>query len=150
MRVTIMGEAKRRRAAGGASLQNFHDEAAFAGFTLDVLNPLDLVTLIDKDRTFGRYLGDWFDQIDQIRPMCIDCDTVFTKERLPTAWVIARPSTDSPRQTAILMGACAACCDKYPTWRTLVDATGARMSQLWSGALREVDPANMPKTRGSA
>jgi hypothetical protein len=134
------GRNQRRRAARHRqyTIQDFHREIAGV-FSLVVVTPIEMLLLIDSNAALAAGLVDWLNQIEETRPICIGCETVFTPDLPPTAWLIAQAVHDDAKGV-MLMGACEACCDRHPTADALI---AVACDQLRRGAwpnLRALDP----------
>jgi hypothetical protein len=134
---------RRRRAARQVryAIRDFHNEAAGV-FSIGVVTPIELAALIINHPGLAAGLIDWLDRIEQARPLCIACETVFTRELLPTTWLLTQSVGNAAARGVMLMGACEECCSRHPRAEALIAAAA---DQLKRGAwldLRLLDPVH--------
>jgi hypothetical protein len=134
---------QRRRAARQRrySIEDFHEDTAGV-FSIGVLTPGELALLIERHDGLAATLVDWLARIEETRPLCGCCETVFTIEVSPGAWLIAQSVGNPAARGVMLMGACEECCSRYPSVDALIAAAA---DQLRRGAwpnLQVRDPVN--------
>lgn len=141
--VSLNRHQRRRRAAQQRrySIADFHDDAAGV-FSVGVLTPLDVAALMLTNQSIAASLIDWLNRIEQTRPLCAYCDTVFTREEPPTMWLLAQAVGNPGARGIMLMGACEACCVRYPTNEALLAAVADVLKRGAWPDLRTLDPAH--------
>jgi hypothetical protein len=134
---------RRRRAARQRryTIRDFNDEVAGV-FSIGVVTPIELAALIIKHVGLAAGLIDWLDRIEQTRPLCIACETVFTPELLPTVWLLAQSVGNDAARGVMLMGACEECCARHPSAEALIAAAADQLKRGAWPDLRVLDPVH--------
>ncbi|HZK90020.1 MAG TPA: hypothetical protein VFC56_07745 [Stellaceae bacterium] len=134
---------RRRRAARQRryTIADFHQDSAGV-FSIAALAPLDLALLIDRNAELAAAMVDWLARIEEMRPLCACCDTVFTAEIPPGVWLIAQPVGNPASRGVMMMGACEDCCARHPTAAALIAAVGAQLKRETWPDLRVLDPVH--------
>ena len=99
--------------------------------SIEALTPAELSALVMVQPDLVQWLLDWINRLAELQPVCLACDTVFTEAKLPAMWLLAQVGAEG----ALFMGACADCCELYPTDVALINRAAAAM-----GGLRPLGP----------
>ena len=97
-------------------IRAFHEEVRggaieyfFCSYS-DLIEKMALASLLHNNVLAGKVLlgvADWINQMANIKPLCLNCDTEFTPSSLPKGFLIALPFAN--KSTALITGICGRC-----------------------------------------
>jgi hypothetical protein len=128
-------------------LREFHDDAAGC-FRLHVVRRDEMFFHLATSPKFRRAVEDWFAKADEMRPLCLDCDSELTGAAPPADWLVAVPLRED-YHSVLTMGLCEGCSARLARDDALFAAAAARLRTAWPD-LRMVDAAAISSEGGRA
>jgi hypothetical protein len=139
----VVNRHERRRASRQrrVTLADFHAESAGC-FALHIIRSAELLLWLTASQSLKQAIAHWLAGIDRNRPLCIDCNLIFTRTHPPVDWLLALPERGDVR-SGILMGVCSDCSSRLRADADLFAAAVARLRKgIWPD-LRALDPVHM-------